>query len=192
MISEQMYADYLSIQGNNLSELSAYLNQVKGKIPQKELSSYISKVLESFDANTDILGIFLDSGANVNSYIHCNKYKIEENEKINLLMFSIMTENMNLFELVLRYNPDVLQVDKNKKNSLFYYISFNDDPLMLTELLKLNPNSINTTYYDPENNLTHNLLSFAVFPSLFLKLLSILLFLYINLAISKLSFFTIR
>ena len=149
--------------GNNLSELSTYLNQVKGKIPSKELSSYISKVLKSFDdSNTDILGIFLDSGADVNSFIHCNKYRIEENEKINLLMFSIMTENKNLFELVLRYNPDVLQEDKNKKNSLFYYISFNNDPLMLTELLKLNPNSIKTTYYDPENNLTHNLLSFAV------------------------------
>ena len=149
------------LQGNNLAELSLYLKKVKDKIPQKIFSSYISKILEIFNANTDILGIFLDSGANVNSYIHCVEYKIEENEKINLLMFSIMTENMPLFELVLRYNPDVLQEDKNKKNSLFYYIGLKDDPKLLIELIKLNPNSINTTYHDPENNLTHNLLSFA-------------------------------
>ena len=149
------------LQGNNLAELSLYLKKVKDKIPQKIFSSYISKILEIFNANTDILGIFLDSGANVNSYIHCVEYKIEENEKINLLMFSIMTENMSLFELVLRYNPDVLQEDKNKKNSLFYYIGLKDDPKLLIELIKLNPNSINTTYHDPENNLTHNLLSFA-------------------------------
>ena len=73
-----------------------------------------------------------------------------------------MTENVELFNLLLKYYIDVLQEDKDNKNSIFYYISFNDNPKMLDELLMLNPDVINSSYYDTENNLTHNLLTFAV------------------------------
>ena len=143
---------------NNLLELENILKLSQGKINKKILSNYISDNLE----NADIIGIFLHSGADVNSYIHCTNYKIGEDEKINLLMFSIMTENVSLFKLVLQYHPDVLQEDKYKKNSIFYYISFNDDPNMLHDLLQINPEAINSIYHDPENNITHNLLTFAV------------------------------
>ena len=146
----------LCIKENNLSELVNILQL--SQIDQSILSSYISENIQ----NLDILSIFLNAGANVNSYIHFADYKISESDKINLLMFSIMTENVNLFKLVLKYNPDVLQEDRGKKNSLFYYISFHDDPSMLDELLQLNPNAINSKFYDPENNLTHNLLTYAV------------------------------
>ena len=148
----------LYLKENNLSELENILKFSQGKINKKILSNYISDHLE----NTDIVGIFLHSGADVNSYIHCSNYKIGEDEKINLLMFSIMTENVSLFKLVLQYHPDVLQEDKHKKNSIFYYISFNDDPNLLHDLLQINPQAINSIYYDPENNITHNLLTFAV------------------------------
>ena len=143
---------------NNLSQLALILKLSQGKIPKNILSTYISENL----GNTDIINIFLNSGADVNSYIHCANYKIGEDHKINLLMYSIMTENVELFNLVLKYHPDVLQEDKDNKNSIFYYISFNDDPKMLQELLMLNPDAINSSYYDAENNLTHNLLTFAV------------------------------
>ena len=143
---------------NNLSELVNILKLSQGKINKNLLSNYISENLK----NTDIIGIFLSSGADVNSYIHCTDYKIDENEKVNLLMFSIMTENVDMFKLVLQYHPDVLQEDIHKKNSLFYYISFNEDPNMLHDLLQLNPDAINSVYYDHENNITHNLLTFAV------------------------------
>lgn len=143
---------------NNLSDLVNILKLSQGKINKNLLSNYISENLK----NTDIIGIFLSSGADVNSYIHCTDYKIDENEKVNLLMFSIMTENVDMFKLVLQYHPDVLQEDIHKKNSLFYYISFNEDPNMLHDLLQLNPDAINSVYYDHENNITHNLLTFAV------------------------------
>ena len=112
--------------------------------------------------NIDIINIFLKSGADVNSYVNCPNYQINEEDKTNLLMFSMMTENTGLFKLVLQYHPDVLQEDKNKKNSVFYYITFNEDPNMLHDLLQLNEDAINSIYYDPENNITHNLLTFAV------------------------------
>ena len=143
---------------NNLSDLVNILKLSQGKINKNLLSNYISENLK----NTDIIGIFLSSGADVNSYIHFTDYKIDENEKVNLLMFSIMTENVDMFKLVLQYHPDVLQEDIHKKNSLFYYISFNEDPNMLHDLLQLNPDAINSVYYDHENNITHNLLTFAV------------------------------
>ena len=112
--------------------------------------------------NIDIINIFLKSGADVNSYVNCPNYQINEEDKTNLLMFSMMTENTGLFKLVLQYHPDVLQEDKNKKNSVFYYITFNEDPNMLHDLLQLNEDAINSIYFDPENNITHNLLTFAV------------------------------
>ena len=148
----------ICLKENNLSELENILKLSEGKIPKSILSSYISENIQ----NINIIRIFLNYGADINSYIHYTNYKIAENEKINLLMFSIMTENVELFKLVLQYHPDVLQEDKNKKNSIFYYISFNEEPNMLHELLHLNPAAINTIYYDSENNLTHNLLTFAV------------------------------
>ena len=126
MIQKQQKIDNLSIEEiikkidtylkeNNLLELENILKLSQGKINKKILSNYISDNLE----NADIIGIFLHSGADVNSYIHCTNYKIGEDEKINLLMFSIMTENVSLFKLVLQYHPDVLQEDKYKKIVFF-------------------------------------------------------------------------
>ena len=148
----------LCIKEKNLSELDNFLSLFKGKINKKLLSNYISENLE----NIDIINIFLKSGADVNSYVNCPNYQINEEDKTNLLMFSMMTENTGLFKLVLQYHPDVLQEDKNKKNSVFYYITFNEDPNMLHDLLQLNEDAINSIYYEPENNITHNLLTFAV------------------------------
>ena len=143
---------------NNLSELEKILKLSQGKISKSILSNYLSEYLE----NIYIVSIFLNSGADVNSYIHSTNYKISEDEKTNLLKFSIMTENIALFKLVLQYNPDVLQEDKDKMNTIFYYIKFKEDPNRLDALLQLNPDAINSIYYDSENNLTHNLLTFAV------------------------------
>ena len=112
--------------------------------------------------NIEIINIFLKSGADTNSYVNCPNYQINEEDKTNLLMFSMMTEIIFLFKLVLQYHPDVLQEDKNKKKSVFYYITFNKDPNLFHDLLQLNKDTINSTYYKPENNITHNLLNFTV------------------------------
>ena len=151
------------LQQNKFTELSSYLNSNKNIIPQNILSSYISYILESYNGDPNILNIFLSNGANVNTVIHSSNCKIEEKDQINLLMFSIITNNMELFKLVIKYNPDVLLEAKNKKNSLVYSIFFNDDnnPLMLQELLKLNNKAVETIYYDPDTNTTHNLLTLA-------------------------------
>ena len=151
------------LQQKKLQELSSFLSLNKGKIPQNVLSSFISFVLESYNGDANIINLFLANGANVNSIIHKADCQIEEKDQINLLMFSIITNNMDLFKVVLKYNPDIFLEDKNKKNSLIYSILFNDDnnPFVLQELLKLNSNAINTIYNDQEKNITHNLLTLA-------------------------------
>ena len=147
----------LYIKENNYLELANILKHCQ--LDQSELSPYISENIK----NINIINILLDSGADVNSYVHFDTFHIKEADKVNLLMFSIMDENTALFELILKYNPDVLQEDKDKKNSLFYYISLHEEPNMLHELLKLNPNGINSEFYDKGSKLTHNLLTYAVF-----------------------------
>ena len=153
------------LQQNQFQELSNFLNSNKNKIPQNVLSYFISYVLESYNNNGDanIINVFLENGANVNSIVHMARPQIEEKEQINLLMFSIITNNLELFKVLIKYNPNVLLEDKNKKNSLIYSILFTDDnnPFVLQELLKLNTNAVNTIYYDQEDNITHNLLTLA-------------------------------
>jgi non-canonical poly(A) RNA polymerase PAPD5/7 len=153
----------LFLQQNQFQELSSFLTINKNTIPQNILSFFISYVLESYNGDAKIINLFLANGANVNSIIHVANCQIEEKEQINLLMFSIISSNLDLFKVVLKYNPNVLLEDKNKKNVLVYSILFIDDnnPLMLQELLNLNPDAIKTIYYDQENNITHNLLTLA-------------------------------
>jgi hypothetical protein len=149
----------ICIKENNLSELANILKLYQ--LDKNTLTSYISENIE----NIEIINILLNSGADVNAYVHFDTYSITEADKVNLLMISIMTENTQLFKLLLNYNPDVLQEDKNNKNSLFYYITFhndNNDPKMLHQLLSLNPNGINSEFYEKETNMTHNLLTYAV------------------------------
>ena len=153
------------LQNSQLSELSSFLSTNKNKIPPAVLSYYISYVLDSYSRDPNfldnILDIFLSNGANVNSIINNSSCQIED--QINLLMFSIITTNMKLFKLIIKYKPDILLKDKNNENSLIKAISNDDDnnPLMTQELLKLNNEAVNSTYYDQENNMTHNLLTFA-------------------------------
>ena len=153
------------LQLNKFVELSKFLSLNKNKISDNILSSFISFILEAYNGDKNILDIFLSNGANVNSIIYSTNCQIEKEEQINLLMFSIITNNIELFNVVIKYKPDILLEDKNKENSLVKSILFNDDnnPLILQELLKLNNEAINCRYYDQENNLTHNLLTFAVF-----------------------------
>ena len=66
----------LCIKENNLSELVNILQL--SQIDQSILSSYISENIQ----NLDILSIFLNAGANVNSYIHFADYKISESDII--------------------------------------------------------------------------------------------------------------
>ena len=145
----------ICIKENNLSELANILKLCQ--LDQNTLTSYISQNIE----NIEIITILLNSGADVNAYVHFDTYKITEADKVNLLMISMMTENINLFKLLLNYNPDILQEDNNNKNSLFYYITFHNDPNMLHELLNLNKNGIDSEFYDKETNITHNLLTYA-------------------------------
>ena len=153
----------LFLQQNQFAELSAFLNINKSKLSQNLLTNYISIVLEFYKCDINILNAFLSNGANVNSAIHSASCEIEEKDGINLLMYSIITNNMELFNTILKYKPNVLLEDKHKKNSVVYSILFNEDnnPQMLKEILKLDSNAINTIFHDQETNITHNLITLA-------------------------------
>ena len=151
------------LQQNQLDELSAFLSLNKNIIPKNVLSSYISIILDSYNVDLNLLEIFLENGANVNSPIHSSSCQIEEKDQINLLIFSIITNNLELFKLVIKYNPDILLEDINKKNSLIYSILFNDNSIAFQELLSLNNEAVNSHYFEQESKLTHSLLTLATF-----------------------------
>ena len=151
------------LQQNQLDELSAFLSLNKNIIPKNVLSSYISIILDSYNVDLNLLEIFLENGANVNSPIHSSSCQIEEKDQINLLIFSIITNNLELFKLVIKYNPDILLEDINKKNSLIYSILFNDNSTAFQELLSLNNEAVNSHYFEQESKLTHSLLTLATF-----------------------------
>ena len=92
----------LFLQQNQFAELSAFLNINKSKLSQNLLTNYISIVLEFYKCDINILNAFLSNGANVNSAIHSASCEIEEKDGINLLMYSIITNNMELFNTILK------------------------------------------------------------------------------------------
>ena len=152
------------IKDNSFSELESFLRNNKSIIPNKILSLYISNILGAPKDEPDklqFLDILLNNGADVNTCIQEQNYGISEKEKINLLMYSIMKNNIELFRLALKYKPDILLEDIHKKNSLFYFITFDNEKDRFIELLNLNITSIQSKYYDPENRMTHNLITFA-------------------------------
>ena len=151
------------IKQNQLDKLATFLSSNKNKIPPNILTDFISIILDTFNADPTIIDIFLANGANVNSIIHNSRYNMDEEQQNNLLMYSIITNNLELFRVVIKYKPDIFLENNNRENSLIKSILFNDEnnPVMLQELLKLSNEAINSTYFDQNNNITHNLLTFA-------------------------------
>ena len=88
----------------------------------------------------EILNIFLSTGIDVDLPIYYEKrpFIIEEKEKITLLMFGIMFNDIDLIKIIFKYNPNLNKVDSKKRNAIIYSIIYDnkDNPEIITLLIK--------------------------------------------------------
>ena len=113
------------------------------------LSDAISSILKMYSTENnifyEILHLLLINGASVNTHIvYQGKKQIKKEEKITLLMFGIINNDINLINLVLNFNPDIEQKDCINRTALIYAIIFNDnDSLDIVNILIKNKANIN-------------------------------------------------
>ncbi len=103
----------------------------------------------------DMLNLLLMNGASVNCHIvYQGKKQIKKEEKITLLMFGIINNDINLIKLVLNYNPDIEQMDYMGRTAIIYAIIFdNNDSIDILNLLIKNKANIN---YSLNLQISHN------------------------------------
>ena len=97
------------IQNNEINALSQFLKD--NKLSKQNLSIGIFILLQKYEKSQIIYKMFdllLFAGADINApIIYMNQRKIEENEKITLLMFAIIVNDIELIKIILKYHPDI-------------------------------------------------------------------------------------
>jgi len=142
-----------SLQLTNLVETGQVQNLknfLEKESPSPEmLSDAINSILKMYSTENkifyEILHLLLINGASVNTHIvYQGKKQIKKEEKITLLMFGIINNDINLVNLVLNFNPDIEQKDCMNRTALIYAIIFNDnDSLDIFNILIKNKANIN-------------------------------------------------
>ena len=159
------------IQSNDITELSQFLKD--NKLSKQNLSIGIFILLQKYEKSPIIYKMFdllLFSGADVNApIIYMNHRKIEENEKITLLMFAIMLNDIELIKIILKYHPDINKLDAKNRNAIVYSVLYdnNDNPDIISLLIEEKAN-IDSFIEEPINNLyeIHSIFTFACFKGL--------------------------
>ena len=134
---------------------SYQINEIK-KFAQENkqtplIQTGILMILQKYEKNIlfyDLLNIFLACGGDIDTPIYYEKrpFKIEEKEKITLLMFGIMFNDIKFVNLVLKYNPNLNKVDYLKRNAIIYSIIYdNKDNSEIISLLINKGADINST-----------------------------------------------
>jgi non-canonical poly(A) RNA polymerase PAPD5/7 len=158
---------------------SYQINEIK-KFAQENkqtplIQTGILMILQKYEKNIlfyDLLNIFLACGGDIDAPIYYEKrpFKIEEKEKITLLMFGIMFNDINLVNLVLKYNPNLNKVDYLKRNAIIYSIIYdNKDNSEIISLLINKGADINSTInleMAPEIFELHSVFTLACFKGL--------------------------
>ena len=110
------------IEKNQINDIIKFVQENK---QTSLIQNGILMILQKYEKNVtfyDILNIFLSSGIDVDFPIYYEKRNIiiEEKEKITLLMFGIMCNDIDLIQLILKYNPNLNKVDSKKRNAIIY------------------------------------------------------------------------
>ena len=128
------------IEKNQINDIIKFVQENK---QTSLIQNGILMILQKYEKNVtfyDILNIFLSSGIDVDFPIYYEKRNIiiEEKEKITLLMFGIMCNDIDLIQLIFRYNPNLNKVDSKKRNAIIYSIIYDnkDNPEIITLLIK--------------------------------------------------------
>ena len=129
------------IQSNDIEALTKFLKE--NKLSKQTLLTGIFILIQKYEKSPIIYKLFnllLLNGADVNSPIISmnHQIKIEENEKITLLMFAIIINDIELVKLILKYHPDINKIDSKKRNAIIYSVLYNhnDNPEIINLLIK--------------------------------------------------------
>jgi DNA polymerase sigma len=152
--------------GNNDLTLTLYLNRLIEQFQIQEIEEFITKekpssdilktaiilLLKKYNLGEEnfykLLDLFLQAGASPDIYINYNSQdnpKINISEKdnnITLLMLGIILNDIDLINIVLKYNPNINQVDSLGRSAIIYVILYNqnDSTKILNLLIKNNAN----------------------------------------------------
>ena len=152
--------------GNNDLTLTLYLNRLIEQFQIQEIEEFITKekpssdilktaiilLLKKYNLGEEnfykLLDLFLQAGASPDIYINYNSQdnpKINISEKdnnITLLMLGIILNDIDLINIVLKYNPNINQVDSLGRSAIIYAILYNqnDSTKILNLLIKNNAN----------------------------------------------------
>ena len=174
------------IELENIEEIDNYLKE--NNLNQNSLNIEIDYILSKYQKGKNIiysmLSLFLEKGGDINHSItwknknkinndllyYYFKNSIESKDNITLLMFSIIMNDKNLFDLLIHFNPDINKVDSLNRNAIIYCIIFNDnDNTDILEILinkKANVNSIIKLEMQPNIYEDHSVLTLACFKNL--------------------------
>ena len=84
----------------------------------------------------ELLNILFSYGASPNiSVIFDGEHPIKENENISLLMFAIKNKDLNLVNLILKFNPEINKKDIYGRTPIIYAVIFNNNDS--TDILNL-------------------------------------------------------
>ena len=110
-----------------------------------------------------LLNILFSYGASPNISIFNDQ--IKENENISILMFAIKNNDIQLVNLVLKYNPEINKPDIYKKIPIIYAIIYNDDDS--TDILKLLiQHGANINYSVKMGSVKHSVFTIAIYKNL--------------------------
>ena len=179
---------------NNDVTLTLHLNGLIEQYQIKDIENFIEKekpssqilktginiLLKKYNLGDEnfykVLDLLLQAGASPNNPINYNPPEnikvptILEKDNVTLLMLGIMLNDIELINIVLKYNPNINQCDNLKRNAIIYSIIYNhnDSPSILNILIK-NKANINSSLTIPNSqNLseTHSVFTLACYQDL--------------------------
>lgn len=166
------------------SEKINYLNTfLKKESPNPQiLNEALNSLFKHYNKENSnfykILNLLLSYGASPNISIIYNdeKCSIKKEEKINLLMFGIIQNDITLINLILNFDIDIEQKDSFERTAIIYAILYdnNDSTTILNLLIKKNANINYSLNLNKNFVQSHSVLSLACLKNL-LKIVKCLL-----------------
>ena len=179
---------------NNDVTLTLHLNGLIEQYQIKDIENFIEKekpssqilktginiLLKKYNLGDEnfykVLDLLLQAGASPNNPINYNPPEnikiptILEKDNVTLLMLGIMLNDIELINIVLKYNPNINQCDNLRRNAIIYSIIYNhnDSPSILNILIKNKANINSSLTIQNSQNLseTHSVFTLACYQDL--------------------------
>ena len=149
-------------------ESQSLINFIEKDHPSLQvLNEGVTKLIKEYQKGDQemygLLNILFSYGASPNISIFNDQIKLNEN--ISILMFAIKNNDIQLVNLVLKYNPEINKPDIYMKIPIIYAIIYNDDDS--TDILKLLiQHGANINYSVKIGSVKHSVFTIAIYKNL--------------------------